>query len=141
MVPEKRPSSRFGKISIWHRDPLCACTSTNFPLIAPINFKAVSLMTALISSAHLTNALCAPVTNHNRRFLAYDDRYIYKRRRRLGPSPPNKIKEWSDGDYDDASVSKPGTIQFAGPMATGGGELLIKRSITPAETNYSKCPA
>lgn len=34
---------------------------------------------------------------------------------------------------------KPGTIQFAGPLATVGGELLIKRSITPQETNYSKC--
>ncbi|EFA10146.1 hypothetical protein TcasGA2_TC012333 [Tribolium castaneum] len=38
-------------------------------------------------------------------------------------------------------VSKLGTIQFAGPLATVGGELLIKRSITHPETNYSKCPS
>lgn len=37
------------------------------------------------------------------------------------------------------ALSKSETIQFAGPLATDGGELLIKRSITPRETNYSKC--
>lgn len=36
-------------------------------------------------------------------------------------------------------VFKLETIQFAGPLATGGGELLIKCSITPPETNYFKC--
>lgn len=101
-------------------------------------------------------ALYATVTNHNDgQFLAYNNRdYLHS----IFKSPVVFLYDLLvSADFKSASkvwgahlnkrnippdvVSKLGTIQFAGPMATGGGgELLIKRSITPAETNYSKCP-